>query len=525
MPSLGHSLSRYAAMTNDSKHLPALLDREITSEVSDAFGHRDFSLALQSLVESPDHRPPYSIGLLGKWGSGKSSVKSIYLSQLADDQTKDDTGLLRSEQVFPITFNAWRFGGDEIKRALLRHVFLAIGGDAVSLSDALFRKIQETVQTPRPWREILRDVFDRWIWSVLQLLIILGAVAVVIAVVAKAFTIDNAWAGALIVGALVFLAREFAKYLFSAQRLLIPRYSSLVRVDEPRTSAEEYEELLLQQLHEFKQREGRKCERLVVFVDDLDRLSAEEMVSGLDAVRTFLEIPQEQLPQDLGIVFVISCDEDRVADALAGRSRRSRLSPDLPATVLDKSSARRYLDRIFQFRLEIPDLPKLDMRNFAMERLKNDLSGIESDLRAAGVSIESLVDRLIHIGVRSPRNAIQVLNAFTQSWWLAKRREREGAGTKRPGGLQEGVVTTHPIALAAISALRVNFPDFYNDLVTDPNLIRRFVDVFHREESFDSLPESARDILERYQTTDGTLRAEHRSLRQYLISLQESTLR
>jgi len=111
--------------------------------------------------------------------------------------------------------------------------------------------------------------------------------------------------------------------------------------------------MLLEQLKSFKQPAGllkrvEPCERLVIFVDDLDRLSAEEMVLGLDAVRAFMEIPPDKLPPGLGLVFVISCDEAKVAYALA----HGRGNPEQPGTVFTHTDARRYLDRIFQFRLE-----------------------------------------------------------------------------------------------------------------------------------------------------------------------------
>jgi hypothetical protein len=507
-------------MNSQSDDLQLVLDREISSENADAFGHRDFAAALRSIIESPHHEPPYSVGLLGKWGSGKSSVKTMYLSSLRDDVSKDKDGRVRCHSIFPITFNAWRFGGEDIKRALLRHVYLCLGGDSQFLTDALFKKIQETIQTPRPWREILRDIFDRWIWGPLLFLIVLSSILGMLYFAAKIFSVDNAWAAAAIIVVSTCIAKEVFKHLFSPHRLFIPRYSNIVRVDEPRSSAEEYEDLLIAQFKEFKKRKGGDCTRVVVFVDDLDRLSAEEMVGGLDAVRTFLEIPDKQLPENLGLIFVISCDEDRVADALAGRTRQTRGNPDLPATVSDKSSARRYLDRIFQFRLEIPDCPKLDMRNFALQRLSIDFPDVADELIQHNVSIEQVIDRLIHVGVRSPRNAIQVLNAFSQAWWLAKRREREGAGTNRPGGLHEGAITKHPISLAAVCALKVNYPDFYNDLLADIKIRDSFIDVFHAGQPMADLPESARSILGKYADDEGKLRPQHRSLRQYLVSLQ-----
>ena len=55
-----------------SKLMPSILDREITAKADDAFGHQDFANALRSLIESEHNQPPYSIGLLGPWGTGKS---------------------------------------------------------------------------------------------------------------------------------------------------------------------------------------------------------------------------------------------------------------------------------------------------------------------------------------------------------------------------------------------------------------------------------------------------------------------
>ncbi len=57
--------------TKDRKGMPSILDREVGRSEADAFGHRHFAEALRSLVESPSHEPPYSIGLLGGWGTGK----------------------------------------------------------------------------------------------------------------------------------------------------------------------------------------------------------------------------------------------------------------------------------------------------------------------------------------------------------------------------------------------------------------------------------------------------------------------
>ena len=76
------------SMIENRKFMPSLLDREISSAEDDAFGHRHFAKALESLIESHENEPPFSVGLLGKWGTGKSSIKEMYLRSLYDDRTK-----------------------------------------------------------------------------------------------------------------------------------------------------------------------------------------------------------------------------------------------------------------------------------------------------------------------------------------------------------------------------------------------------------------------------------------------------
>ncbi|MEE9099849.1 P-loop NTPase fold protein [Pseudomonas nitroreducens] len=92
------------------------------------------------------------MGLLGGWGTGKSSVKELYTRALADDTSKGGKQHSRSQRFKSITFNAWRFGGKEqdIKRALLRHVFLELGGDEGKLQDELYRNVTHTESVTKP---------------------------------------------------------------------------------------------------------------------------------------------------------------------------------------------------------------------------------------------------------------------------------------------------------------------------------------------------------------------------------------
>jgi hypothetical protein len=504
--------------------MPSIQDKELDDRSGDAFGHQDFAIALRHLIEAPTNKPPFSVGLLGPWGTGKSSIKALYRRDLESDKA-GAVGSRRADRIHVITFNAWRFGGEQdLKRSLLREAFKQLGGDEVALRRALYEQVSKITRERRSFRNWFGESFGQLIGSTVILLLLL--------VIAVAITWFFVWVTGLkeqypLVTVFVaataltgWLGKTIVDLRLRSPAWFLPQTS----ISFPVTSAEEYERLLTEQIAKFRHDVGQKCERLVVFVDDLDRLSAPEMVAGLDAIRTFLELPFNTSENGFGVVFVISCDEDKIAEAIRRRSGIG--SPDLPGAVFSRGDARRYLDRLFQYRLEIPRFPKLDMRDFALKKL-DGIESVASDLKMLNVSSEDVIDRLIHVDVQSPRNAIQLLNAFIQSWWIGSLRERSGVGSNAPGALHKGAVTDHPLSLAALCVLRVDFPDFYDAVQSRPEIIQELRKVIFGGQSPSELAPQAQELLRDFLVADkdgsltGDVRADHRKLRRYLSSLAD----
>ena len=513
-----------ARRSSRQRRLSSILDRELGDRSKDAFGHRHFAKALEDLIETEARTPPFSIGLLGSWGTGKSTIKELYLQELKSSKSPRGRNS-RGERIFPITFNAWRHGGEEdLKRALLRTVFLSLGGNENKLDEELFQQINVTASVRRPVWDWFAETFAQIFCSGMAIVLLFAAIFGL--VWGGFYALDQLTEWPLAVGALgalgltAYLATHLLKLRLQAPALFQPRTS----ISFPSRTAEEYEKLLLGQLVEFLKGPRKSVERLVIFVDDLDRLSAAEMVRGLDAIRNFLELPLGQLKQPIGVVFVISCDEDRVAEAL--HSKLYHIGAEvLPGTVFTKADARRYLDRLFQFRLEIPLFPKQDMRAFARDKLE-ELDGEVKALEEKGVLVETVIDTLIHVGVQSPRNAIQLLNAFLHSWWIAVERETDGQGSKSTGALYVGAVTKHPVMLAALTVLKVDFPDFYDSIQARPELLEEFRQVLFGGVEPSTLPLAATESMQPFLQIDkegkytSSVRREHRTLRQYLASIE-----
>ena len=505
------------------RRLPSILDRELGDNSRDAFGHCHFAKALEDLVENDDRIPPFSIGLLGAWGTGKSTIKELYLEALRSSKpAKGDAS--RRARIFPITFNAWRHGGeDDLKRALLRAVYLRLGGNEDKLDEELFNQINVTASERRPILDWFSETFGQIFFSGLAIVLLLATIFGVVWAVFSALSQLNEWT---MIGGTAFaflftgyLIHNLVKIRLQTPALFQPRTS----ISFPSRTAEEYEKLLLLQIDEFLSGPHKSVERLVIFVDDLDRLSAAEMVRGLDAIRSFLELPLGEFKKPIGVVFVISCDENRVAEALHSKLYLHG-SEGLPGTVFSKTDARRYLDRLFQFRLEIPPFPKQDMRIFARKRLEELDGGVEA-LEAKGLPVDTVIDTLIHVGVQSPRNAIQLLNAFLHSLWMAVERETAGRGSQATGVLYEGAVTKHPVMLAALSVLKVDFPDFYDSVQARPELLEEIRQVLFGRRDPSTLSLAAIESMGQYLQTDkgkltSSVRREHGALRQYLASIE-----
>lgn len=505
--------------------MPSILDRELRERDGDAFGHQSYADALRDLIESPQNTPPFSIGLLGPWGTGKSTIKEFYRRGLESDKT-GKVGNRRSDRVHAITFNAWRFGGEQdLKRALLRDAFRQLGGDESALRSELFEQVNTITHHKRSFREWAGEAFGQLIGTVGVFAVLLGLILLGIFVFVRLIGLDDATSLAGVTVAALLATGWIGKHIVDLRVRTPAMFLPQTSVSFPSTSAEEYERLLIEQIDRFRAGPGNHCQRLVIFVDDLDRLSAPEMVNGLDAIRTFLELPFNTTKNGFGVVFVISCDEDKIAEALhRGRGRLG--AAEMPGSVFSRADARRYLDRLFQFRLEIPLFPKQDMRQFAMNKLA-EAKEVIADLESKNIAAANVIDRLIHVDVQSPRNAIQLLNAFIQSWWIAKQREKDGIGTSSPGALHAGAVTNHPLSLAALCVLRVDFPDFYDCVQARPDFIHEFRRVLFGTEKASDQAVVVQDMLSKFISKDADGKfgsdvvSEYRKLRQYLSSIQD----
>jgi hypothetical protein len=124
--------------------------------------------------------------------------------------------------------------------------------------------------------------------------------------------------------------------------------------------------------------------RIAVLVDDLDRLPPTELASIVQAIKAVADFPN--------VIYVLAYDRDTAAHALEGALR------------LREGEGRRYLEKIVQVPMPVPDAPAFKMQEFAVSRLQRALGDVGAE---DGRDVAEALPRAAAL-MRSPRDVLRL---------------------------------------------------------------------------------------------------------------------
>ena len=312
----------------------------------DSLGRDGLADALAAMMAAPDQGTPFTLALLGDWGSGKSSVIEMlkYRLRLSPDLPFDFA-----------TFNAWQYEqadntaaglAQEVVRGLLR----GVGGRS-----AFYRLLFS-----RAWRGY------RW-----------SFVLAIAGLVAAAIGLSNLLTGAVLprsvfgVGLVAFLAMVWRGAKALLAHPLAAKINSYVKLP----SYSQHLGLIpvlyrdVESLCALRLGDEGELRRLVVFVDDLDRCHPECIVRTLDAVRLVMNVP--------GVIVVIAID-CRIAFTAVGEHYKELAN----AKRCRADIARDYLGKILQLPLHLPEPSPDEVKAFVVDRLFPDVVPSPADAPA-----------------------------------------------------------------------------------------------------------------------------------------------
>ncbi len=248
------------------------------------FGHEKISSTLASIIQRV--QPPFTIGLFGRWGTGKSTIVKILKNQLS------------SKDIPLVEFDAWKYKKDSLRRQ-----FLITLDTELNLKQDYRRKLNQNLSEPfiLPPIKTVVQILSYLVPS----LIFFTIVVVAILLFRYFFNITGYLADKNLINET--LLREL--FSFSIVGIFINMIlTSVSNVSYGSTqinktdSAEGFEYRFYEEvLPRLKDKE-----KVIVAIDNLDRVDSESAVSLLSDIKTFLSKDDKK---DNKFIFLIVCDD------------------------------------------------------------------------------------------------------------------------------------------------------------------------------------------------------------------------
>ncbi|MGW3312206.1 P-loop NTPase fold protein [Streptomyces sp. NPDC001073] len=486
-------------------------DVSIATQNEDRFDHTSVAREIADISRRSTHS--LAIGLLGRYGTGKSSVVRLLHEELTGKKwavlqvsAERHTGVARGRGLlYGLIDEAHRQGRDVLsddERDALRAGLEGGQQKTMTLSTA-----KDGKSTTR-WKRYANAVGHGLAWMVALALAVWVIGAAITAVVHRLdawphvkswtwFTVSGATAptafllSGAVAAAVIVAAKEAAQHVLRGYDITL---------NTPRAeTADELEQAFLRLVCQVKR-------RVVVAIDDIDRLAAADVLEALSTVRSLLLVGAhlERPP-----IFLLSCDEDIVREAIIGVRPGLAHRPidpaasaaPRPATAASQTggheiqtaerqgtaerlaaaqAADEYLNKLFTVRIALPDHHGLDMREYAGQLLQEHQITAMVDTTA----LETVLDVLIHDQVSDPRHVIRLLNGFLAHYRLAQRREAAANGS--PARIAKGEVTNYPVELARLAVLHYDFRHLYDAVAREHELLHLLDDAILTDTALDN---------------------------------------
>lgn len=372
------------------------------------FGHPSIVENLKNIVLTCP--TPFTIGLFGKWGTGKTTILDALKRKFYASETA------------VITIDAWKHEGDALRRTFLQDTINQLqekqGGKQYLSEDV---KLSENLRVPisRTFRSGIKPNY-----SLLLPLIIILVLMIGVGFLINAFSPNNLGTyistllgGGLIVGILLWLLQQ------SVTTETITTTTD--RFQDPEEFEYEFNKII----------DKVAAEKLLVIIDNLDRVSCEKAIELLSTIKTFLEQKR--------CVFLIACDADAIKRHLEGLyGLKPENSRDV--SIFDGDE---YLRKFFNTYLIIPEFIDTELHSYTEDLLK------ESNLHTPDLpDVAYVITKAFR---KNPRQIKQFINTLLSHFLLAEKREASGE-------LPQDTVTTNAAYLAKELIIRLQFSEYYD---------------------------------------------------------------
>jgi formylglycine-generating enzyme required for sulfatase activity len=414
-------------MSESPPSTPLLSDRAADRDLLEFMPYTE---TLLEIIRDRTTEGPLVIGLFGTWGSGKTSLMKFVQHELAEPAQATTT------KFRAIWFDAWKYEKEEaLWRALLLRVVDGLRSrDAAgkdTTAEALRRDIEQLEQ------RLYRDV--EWEEK-------------------GGLKIDWPQAAKSAVKGAIQLSVGFIPGVKMLEEALKAASGELGKGEELgnlvgafRRDVVEHHQAQLRSIEQFQAEFGRLVEnhvlnhgqRLVVFVDDLDRCLPEKAIEVLEAIKLFLDVR--------GCIFLLGLDQDVVTRGIKVKYRGFALEGGAESEKHIPIDGAAYLEKIIQLPFRLPKIEQSKMKSF---------------IHALTAFADKRCEEVFAVGLKTnPRKVKRAINIFLFISGLARRR----------------VIAIKPVRLAKVVVIYHSHPELYELLSNKPALLRDLGNYLHAQ--------------------------------------------
>lgn len=374
------------------------------------FGHLDIADNLRKIIINCP--VPFTIGLFGKWGSGKTTILNMLEKKLQDNKKKFAV----------VYFDAWKYAGDSLRRTFLRQLENQLKNKEYIPEDY---KVKEKSETG-----IQKEITNKFTFNGFNIICLIFLALIIFFLWQNPEVNKNTLASGALISAIIILLID---KIFTKEKIFINL--------EPLKDPYEFEK-------EFKRiTESILSQNLLVIIDNLDRCTHNKAVELLSTIKTFLA-KDTNVNENNKCIFLIACDDEAIKAHLKNVFTKSQNDGGAE----DSFSADEFLRKFFNVSLRIPDFIDTELQTYTEELLKE--TNI-SQFKAPNISY------VITTAFReNPRQIKQFINILIAVFFLAKNREE----SKNPLIIPKGVITENVAFLAKFLIIQQKYPKEYKTI-------------------------------------------------------------
>lgn len=345
------------------------------------FGHEEIAETLTSLIINCP--TPFTIGLFGRWGAGKSTISYMLRKTMPENK------------IGFVLFDVWKHESDALRRTFLKE-------SVKQLKDQ--KNIQENFNLEeRIDSKIIRKVegqlqlkgFSKKYWKIVLFVVLCLLLLGILIYNFLGFENLKSYVSIVLSiltggGILTAIISKAMSHFLTSETIT----HEIDRFKDPHEFQSEFEKLL----------SSLKTNKVLVIFDNLDRVTHEKAVEILATIKTFLETENVK---GKGVIFLIPCDDQAIKEHL-------RSVYKLSDGESEAFSEEEFLRKFFNATLRIPDFYPTELESYAMDLL---IQTNIPELRES--SVAWLVTKAYR---QNPRQIKQFINQLISMYILAKKR-------------------------------------------------------------------------------------------------------